>query len=197
MSGQQGESAEHGIGAFTLAGSPQATAAGEATAPPADEEWDLPGGFARVHYADGHQGIQRPVLMADGFNLGRSDLDALYLGLEENFPLITSLKQRGHDVILLGYDDRGASILDNAQTAIAAIQRTIASRLGNAPLTVGGFSMGGIVTRYALAKLEHQRIDHQTALYFSYDSPHRGAVSRSGCRPSRTSSRFPTTSRSR
>lgn len=176
VSGQQDESAEHGIGAFTLAGSPQVTAAGGASAPAADEEWDLPGGFARVYYADGHQGIQRPVIMADGFNLGRSDLDALYLGLEEDFPLIGSLKQRGHDVILLGYDDRGASILDNAKTAIAAIQRTIASRLGNAPLTVGGFSMGGIVTRYALAKLESDRIDHQTALYFSYDSPHRGAV---------------------
>lgn len=176
VSGQQGESAEHGIGAFTLAGSPQVTAAGGASAPAADEEWDLPGGFARVYYAAGHRGIQRPVLMADGFNLGRSDLDALYLGLEADFPLIGSLKQRGHDVILLGYDDRGASILDNAETAIAAIHRTIASQLGDASLTVGGFSMGGIVTRYALAKLEHQRIDHRTGLYFSYDSPHRGAV---------------------
>lgn len=176
VSGQQGESAEHGIGAFTLAGSPQVTAAGGASAPAADEEWDLPGGFARVYYAAGHRGIQRPVIMADGFNLGRSDLDALYLGLEADFPLIGSLKQRGHDVILLGYDDRGASILDNAETAIAAIHRTIASQLGDASLTVGGFSMGGIVTRYALAKLEHQRIDHRTGLYFSYDSPHRGAV---------------------
>ncbi|MFJ8842560.1 esterase/lipase family protein [Streptomyces cyaneofuscatus] len=176
MSRQQDESAEQAIGAFTLAGSPQATAAGEATAPPADEEWGLPGGFARVYYADGHQGIQRPVLLADGFNHGRSDLDALYLGLEENFPLIGSLKQRGHDVVLLGYDDRGASILENAKTATAAIQHTIASRLGDAPLTVGGFSMGGIVTRYALAKMEYEGIDHQTALYFSYDSPHRGAV---------------------
>ncbi|MBT2424340.1 hypothetical protein J7F02_01110 [Streptomyces sp. ISL-112] len=176
MSGQQDESAEQAIGAFTLACSPQATTAGEATAPAADEEWELPGGFARVYYADGHHGLVRPVIMADGFNHGRSDLDALYLGLEGNFPLIGSLKQRGHDVILLGYDDRGASILDNARVAIAAIQRTIASQEGDAPLTVGGFSMGGIVTRYALAKMEHDRIDHRTALYFSYDSPHRGAV---------------------
>ncbi|MEU0158568.1 hypothetical protein ABZ154_06900 [Streptomyces sp. NPDC006261] len=176
MSEQQGESAEQAIGAFTLAGSPQATAVGGATAPAADEEWDLPGGFARVYYADGHQGIRRPVIMADGFNHGRSDLDALYLGLEEDFPLIGSLKRRGHDVVLLGYDDRGASILDNAKTATAAIHHTIGSRQGDEPLTVGGFSMGGIVTRYALAKMEHDRVDHQTALYFSYDSPHRGAV---------------------
>lgn len=176
VSGQQGESAEQAIGAFTLAGSPQATAAGGAAVPPADEEWDLPGGFARVYYGDRNRGLVRPVLMADGFNLGRSDLDALYRGLEAGFPLISSLKQRGRDVVLIGFDDRGASILDNAQTATAAIQRTVASRLGDTRLMVGGFSMGGIVTRYALAKLEYQRMDHQTAAYFSYDSPHRGAA---------------------
>ncbi len=136
----------------------------------------LPGGFARVHYGDGNRGLVRPVLMADGFNLGRSDLDALYRGLEEDFRLITRLKERGRDVVLIGYEERSASILDNAQTATAAIHRAIASRLGNTRLMVGGFSMGGIVTRYALAKMESDRLDHQTAVYFSYDSPHRGAV---------------------
>ncbi|WP_417159463.1 esterase/lipase family protein, partial [Streptomyces cyaneofuscatus] len=163
-------------GASPRGGSPLAPAAAGAAAPTPDEEWDLPGGFARVYYADSRRGLVRPVLLADGFNHGRSDLDALYLGLEESFPLIGSLKERGHDVVLLGYDDRGASILDNARTATAAILRTIATRVGDEPLVVGGFSMGGIVTRYALAKMEHDRIDHQTALYFSYDSPHRGAV---------------------
>ncbi|WP_237527992.1 alpha/beta hydrolase [Streptomyces sp. SID2119] len=171
-----GREREQAIGAFTLAGSPQATAAGGASGPTADEEWELPGGFARVYHADSRRGLVRPVLLADGFNHGRSDLDALYLGLEESFPLIGSLKERGHDVVLLGYDDRGASILDNARTATAAILRAIATRGGDAPLTVGGFSMGGIVTRYAPAKMEQERIDHQTALHFSYDSPHRGAV---------------------
>lgn len=41
---------------------------------------------------------------------------------------------------------------------------------------VGGFSMGGIVTRYALARMEQQRVDHRVGVYFSWDSPHRGAV---------------------
>jgi len=30
-----------------------------------------------------------------------------------------------------------------------------------------------LVTRYALAKMEHEGSDHQTGLYWSYDSPHR------------------------
>ncbi|MGW5066917.1 esterase/lipase family protein [Streptomyces cyaneofuscatus] len=176
MSGQQGESAEQAIGAFTLAGSPEATAVGGASVPQADEEWELPGGFARVYYGSGNHGLVRPVLMADGFNLGRSDLDALYRGLEADFPLMSQLKERGRDVILVGFEDRGASILDNAQTATAAIHNAVASRLGGTRLMVGGFSMGGLVTRYALARMEHQRIDHQTGVHFSYDSPHRGAV---------------------
>ena len=53
--------------------------------------------------------------------------------------------------------------------------RANAKRVTDTPLVVGGFSMGGIVTRYALAKLESQRIDHQTSHYISYDAPHRGA----------------------
>jgi hypothetical protein len=40
---------------------------------------------------------------------------------------------------------------------------------------VGGFSMGGLVSRYALAKLEAQCLDHQTSVYISFDSPHFGA----------------------
>lgn len=78
-------------------------------------------------------------------------------------------------MILLGFNERSASILDNAQAAEAAIMRARSEQLSDARLVVGGFSMGGIVTRYALAKLEMQRMDHRTALYFSYDNPHRGA----------------------
>ncbi|MER5987206.1 hypothetical protein [Streptomyces sp. NPDC001787] len=176
MSGQQGETAEQSIGEFTLAGSPGAARTAEAEVPRPDEEWDLPHGFARVYYGEGNRGIVRPVVMADGFNLGRSDLDALYRGLDGDFPFLSELRRRGRDIILLGYDDRGASILENAEAVIAAVLRTSAEQLGDAPLTVGGFSMGGIVTRYALAKMEYQRMDHRTRLYFSYDSPHRGAV---------------------
>jgi predicted alpha/beta-fold hydrolase len=78
-------------------------------------------------------------------------------------------------VILLGFEERSASILDNAEAAVAAIMRAVAEQQGDSRLVVGGFSVGGIVTRYALATMERQRMDHRTALYFSYDSPHRGA----------------------
>ncbi|TXS42420.1 esterase/lipase family protein [Streptomyces sp. OR43] len=168
------ETTEPNVGSFTLSGHPAA----EPVEVPEHVEWPLPNGFAWVFPGEGNNGeLVRPVIMADGFNLGRSKLDVLYQGLEGggDFALISELRRRGRDVILLGFEERSASILDNAEAATAAIMRTIAEQVGNTPLVVGGFSMGGIVTRYALARLETQRMDHRTALYFSYDSPHRGA----------------------
>ncbi|WP_062648281.1 esterase/lipase family protein [Streptomyces maremycinicus] len=170
------ETAEPNVGTFTLGASPALGTTVRADIPEY-QEWPLPNGFAWVFPGEGNSsGLRRPVILADGFNLGRSELDKLYLGLETgDFPFVSELRRRGRDVILLGFEERSASILDNAETAMAAIMRTIAEQVGDTRLVVGGFSMGGIVTRYALAKFERQRMDHRTGLYFSYDSPHRGA----------------------
>ncbi|MGW3852702.1 esterase/lipase family protein [Streptomyces fagopyri] len=170
------ETTEPNVGSFTLGGSPTARTAGT-TLVPEHDEWPLPHGFAWVFPGEGNRGgLVRPVIMADGFNLGPSKLDELYHGLESgSFPFVSELRRRGRDVILLGFEERSASILDNAETVVAAVMRAGAEQMGGARLVVGGFSMGGIVTRYALAKLEMRRMDHRTGLYFSYDSPHRGA----------------------
>ncbi|WP_328972584.1 esterase/lipase family protein [Streptomyces sp. NBC_00239] len=148
---------------------------------PWDTKWDLStrnvSGTAWVFYRSPGEGVlNRPVILADGFAPGGTDIDHLYDGLEKGeYPFVSNLRQAGFDVIVLGFADRTASVLDNAEVAIQCIMRTIAEREGDAPLTVGGFSMGGLVTRYALAKLERQRMNHETATYLSYDTPHRGA----------------------
>ncbi|MFB7609684.1 esterase/lipase family protein [Streptomyces gardneri] len=148
---------------------------------PWDTKWDLrtvsTSGTAWVFYrSPGENVLRRPVILADGFAPEGTDVDVLYDGLENGeYPFVSTLRQAGFDVILLGFADRTASVLDNAEVAIQCIMRTIAEREGDAQLTVGGFSMGGLVTRYALAKLERQRMQHETATYISYDTPHRGA----------------------
>ncbi|WP_089102000.1 esterase/lipase family protein [Streptomyces hyaluromycini] len=145
-------------------------------APRADEEWQLPHGSARVYYGEGQKGVVRPVVLADGFNLGPTDFDWLWDGLESGrFPFISELRRRGRTLVLVGFEERSESILRNAETMTAAIMQTIAEQLDDTRLLVGGFSMGGIVARYALAKMETQRMDHRTGVYVSFDSPHRGA----------------------
>ncbi|MEV4456507.1 hypothetical protein [Microbispora sp. NPDC049633] len=147
--------------------------------PVPDDVWALPGGTAWVYYGERNRALTAPVIMADGFNTGPSTPEFSWNALEfGGYPLLSELRRRGKDVVLLGFTERSASILDNAEAAIAAIREAIARRQGSHPLTVGGFSMGGLVTRYALAKMESRARagdSHQTALYFSYDSPHRGA----------------------
>lgn len=169
------EQNEQSVGEFTLTGPLTTAPPAGYTAPEPDEKWTLRGGFAHVYYGEGNQGIVRPVIMADGFNLGKSDLTWLYAGLDGDFPLLAGMRRRGRDVILVGFDERSASILDNARTVTEAVLRTVAQRLGGTRLMAGGFSMGGLVTRYALARMEHERMDHQVGAYFSWDTPHRGA----------------------
>lgn len=146
------------------------------TPPEPDDIWDLPYGTAWVYHGEGNSGLTRPVLIADGFSSGPSDLALTWELLEHGpFPLLSELRRRGRDVVLVGYHERSAPILQNAETVIAAVTEANDRRVGDHPPVVGGFSMGGLVTRYALAKMETTGTDHQARLYFSWDSPHTGA----------------------
>ncbi|GGZ14889.1 hypothetical protein CP967_03075 [Streptomyces nitrosporeus] len=151
-----------------------------APAPEPHDEWSLHGGTAWIYYSPlNRRQLVRPVILSDGFSGGPSDLDQLWQGLEENgdFRFISELHATGRDVIILGYDDRTASITENADTAIDCVRRALSERVGRSKLVVGGFSMGGLITRYALARMERDPAlpDHEAALYLSYDTPHEGA----------------------
>ncbi|GAA3116919.1 hypothetical protein ACFFR3_32965 [Nonomuraea salmonea] len=161
---------------------------GEARRP--ELTWDLVGdepyqgytatGRAAVHLADGHDAPTRPLILADGFNYGPSDLDALWRHFNQPYQrgvpgFLDQLRSMGIDVVLLGFDQRHAAVQANAAVAVSCVRRVIDERLGDDQLVVGGVSMGGIVTRYALARMESEGVDHQTDKYFSYDSPHLGA----------------------
>ncbi|MDX6707452.1 MAG: hypothetical protein QOI48_3298 [Solirubrobacteraceae bacterium] len=155
-------------------------------AAPEPVEWELAnGGTAWVWRAPDNETLTKPVIIADGFSGGASKLEE-WAGLwaeadiADIHPWGTQLHQQGRDVIVLGYDSRSAPIAENAEVAIECIQKANEERSGDTPLVVGGLSMGGLVTRYALAKMEKDEQDnggpdHETGVYFSYDSPHRGA----------------------
>ncbi|MFJ2193372.1 esterase/lipase family protein [Kitasatospora sp. NPDC087861] len=162
---------------------------GEAGGRDADVVWDLTGapykgqtatGQAAVYYANPKLGLRKPFLFADGFNYGPSDLPGLFSyfnTVADGRPgLFDQLLAKGYDIVLIGFTERHTHIQANAEVAIDAIRRAIAERKGDERLTVGGVSMGGIITRYALAKLESDpQGDHQAATYLSFDSPHNGA----------------------
>ncbi len=164
---------------------PATRAAGERRDP--DTEWTLTGdaydgqvatGRAGVYYAPGRRTVTRPLVLADGFNYGPSDLPDLWAhfntpyGKDER--LLDQLLEAGVDVILLGFDERHTHIQANAEVAIALVRR-LAAQAAREDLIVGGVSMGGMITRYALAKMEFDGEEHKTGTYFSWDTPHNGA----------------------
>ncbi|NBT89009.1 MAG: T9SS C-terminal target domain-containing protein, partial [Flavobacteriaceae bacterium] len=76
-----------------------------------------------------------------------------------------------------GYEISGGGdfIQRNAMVLVALIQEINAQKQGNEELVVLGPSMGGLIGRYALAYMEQEGLPHETRLYLSFDSPHRGA----------------------
>ncbi|MBF8191139.1 hypothetical protein ITP53_36610, partial [Nonomuraea sp. K274] len=155
-----------------------------------DAEWKLTSawphrgqsatGTAAVHLGAGHDRLTRPMIFADDFGYGPSDLPALWHRLDTPYPphhhrLLAQLLAQGIDVVLLGFGVRHTHLQANAGVAAACVRRAVAERIGDAPLIVGGLGVGGLVTRYALAEMETRGEDHQTMTYLSYDTPHNGA----------------------
>jgi hypothetical protein len=137
------------------------------------------GGTAWVFLAEGHQKVTNPVIMSDGFKGEPSKVEDWHVLWHDDpddprYAWGKDLHAAGKDVIILGYNDRTDSIIENAKIARACINRVIDERDGDTPLVVGGFSMGGLITRYTLALMETEGDKHETSTYFSYDSPHRG-----------------------
>ncbi len=92
--------------------------------------------------------------------------------------LVERLRAGGHDVVIVGLDQGTDLIQRNAPVVIECIRE--AMRRTDAPLVVGGVSMGGIVSRYALARMESVREEHHTRTFVSIDSPHGGTYTSLG-----------------
>lgn len=158
-----------------------------ATAPPVDATWTLTGyqpyqgntaqGHAWVYYGSVNgtkkTSLTDPVIVAEGFP-GNYSLDYLWDRLNQQ-NLANNMLAEGKDLIILGFADGTLPIQANAFVAVTCINRAISERTGSKLLLVGGASMGGLVTRYALTFMEKNNLPHQTARYFTIDSPHGGA----------------------
>lgn len=122
----------------------------------------------------------------------------MYVGCNgDTLNLIEVLNRRGYDVVIVNYPtyissttgkeiDGGADFIErNAMAMVALTQKlntTLAANGSTEQLVAIGPSMGGQITRYALAYMEKQYAAtnnskwlHKTRLWISIDSPHLGA----------------------
>ena len=101
------------------------------------------------------------------------------------------MRQAGYDVLIVNFPtiyesisplikrDGGADYIERNAMAIVKLIDSANQVLRNngisEKIVVVCPSMGGIITRYALAYMEKNGMDHNCRLWFSFDTPHWGA----------------------
>ncbi|MBS1687746.1 MAG: T9SS type A sorting domain-containing protein [Bacteroidetes bacterium] len=126
--------------------------------------------------------LRKPFIVVEGFDPGNhiaaSDIYSILDdgGLMGSGSLAQQLDALGYDIIILNFDNGGDYIQKNAFLLVELINKINQNKTNNEKLTVTGFSMGGLVARYALAYMESNGMDHDTKLFISYDAPQKGAV---------------------
>lgn len=116
--------------------------------------------------------LDRPVIFVEGYDPDNSIYPDFYYRAG-----IWNLMFAGRDLIIINFSDGAKDMDANADVLQSVIQEINASKVGNYPLAVIGYSMGGIVARKALKQMELAGQPHNTSLYVSYDAPHMGANS--------------------
>jgi hypothetical protein len=151
------------------------TLSDQPAAPVPDETWALHaasgnGGSAWVYLADGAVAITHPIVMVEGFPGGHPP-DYLYDTLDQH-GTATALRAAGYDIVLVGLQQGMDTVQRNANVLVDCIRQAIART--DAPLIVGGMSMGGLISRYALAAMEARGEPHHAAVFLTIDTPHAG-----------------------
>ncbi|WP_144394511.1 esterase/lipase family protein [Pleionea sediminis] len=126
--------------------------------------------------------LDKPVILVEGFDpMNQTSATELYNQMP--YYLKENLRNSGRDVITVSFNDNGDSLRTNANHLKTLINWVNAQKEGNHSNAVFGLSMGGVVSRIALKEMENAGVDHQTGLYISFDSPHRGAYVPSDIKP--------------
>lgn len=146
----------------------------------------------RIDYAPGsNKKVMRPLIVAEGFDPesilkpeklgGSTTLKHFLSSIEQNSDLnnLINTNNQQYDIIYIDWKNGAGDIKQNAETLIKVIEWVNAEKLANgstASNVVIGQSMGGLVSSYALRKMENTSgKDHETSLYIAHDTPFQGA----------------------
>lgn len=118
--------------------------------------------------------LKKPLLVAEGIDLTNGTWTYTTFGRLKGLAL--QARNEGMDIAVISFQDPLSSIRQHEGVMRRAI-KLIHSLKQNAsrPTAVAGISRGGVVARYALAKMEENGVAHHTSLFLSYDAPQRGA----------------------
>ena len=132
-------------------------------------------GRAFVYLSDANPVLTRPAVVVEGFDIDNTmNWDELYALLNQE-GLVEELRARGYDAVVLDFTESTEYIQRNAFVLVDLLHQ-VQAMIGPAdeyPLV--GASMGGLVSRYALAWMEANADPHRVRTFVSFDVPHTGA----------------------
>lgn len=140
-------------------------------------------GIFTIRYASGHTNLQNPLIVVEGYDPGIYTSPEDYRGkyyirdfLEEvnHSPALSNLVNSTYDIVFIDYQNGVDDIHRNALLVKDVIRWVNSNKTTTNPNVVIGLSMGGLVARYALKKMEQNNEQTQVRLYVSHDSPQGG-----------------------
>lgn len=143
-----------------------------------------------IDYAYGNNQIKKPLIVAEGFDIGvilNPESEFGYSGyaefkrsLNNSGELYNLLRgyYKEYDIIFVDWEN-GVDYLQRNAYALEEVikwvnqQKSIAG--STEPNVILGQSMGGVIGRWALADMEERGMNHDTRLFISHDAPQQGA----------------------
>jgi len=129
-----------------------------------------------------HSTIIKPYIIVEGIDFANSQYFQQHIDLFNNSAsnlsnaLIYNLYNNGYDVVILDFDNSTIKIQDNAMLLVQLLKDIYSNNsLSEDNYVVMGYSMGGLVARYALTWMEANGQNHHTRLFVSHDAPQKGA----------------------
>ncbi len=113
------------------------------------------------------------IVFSEGFDAYNTNPQEMYYSVAAG--LVECFRNNGYDVFLLDNYFGTQDIRNNAAVFASAV-RYISTQYGEELIVAGGVSMGGVTSRYALAKAEYENDPLPVHTFIAIDSPHQGAV---------------------
>ena len=159
-----------------------------------DESVPLLGsGEYKIYYDNVDGVLDKPIFFVDGFDPNDSrDIPLMYALLNYGNSSLNFgdlVRDQGYDLVVLNFEQMYLSPTDgttpilggadyiqrNAFTFVELINTINSIKVGTEENVVIGPSMGGLISQYALRYMEMNALEHDTRLFISFDTPHRGA----------------------
>ncbi len=136
--------------------------------------------YAQYMYIEGDDNeLDKPIIFIEGFDiLGNITLTKLYnsiTGTQNDRFNIPELKQNGYDIFIVNLQAPDHNLYTNSTIIKSLIEQINSLKTSNLEGVLVGISMGGVLCRIALKRMENEGYDHQIGLFVSVDSPQKGA----------------------